>query len=172
MVNYEAQRETSGIISNYRCWRMAESCLLARKVQVAFRRSGTQNLPEENYSTRHSGKGSFTISGVFRSPGKLKISILCEDAKERDRLCREEWIFQQDYVAIHNPSITNKYLLEQKVRLLDHTACSPDLNPIENLWGLIIAKVYEVGRQYLAISELKNAILDAWEKYLRFNFRN
>ena len=32
------------------------------------------------------------------------------------------------------------------------------------MWGLIVAKVYEGGRQYSAISELKNAILDAWEK--------
>ena len=55
-------------------------------------------------------------------------------------------------------------MLEQKIRLLDHPVCSPDLNPIENLWGLIVAKVYEGGRQYSAISELKNAIWDAWEK--------
>ena len=88
------------------------------------------------------------------------------------RLCGEKWIFQQDNTAIHNASITKKYLLEQKIRLLDHPECYPDINPIENLWGLIAAKVYEGGRQYSAISELKNAILDAWEKYLRFNFRN
>ena len=44
------------------------------------------------------------------------------------------------------------------------SACSPDFNPIENLWGLIVTKVYEGGRQYSAISKLKNAILDAWEK--------
>ena len=42
--------------------------------------------------------------------------------------------------------------------------CSPDLNPIEELWGLIVATVYEGGRQYSAISELKNVILEAWEK--------
>ena len=55
-------------------------------------------------------------------------------------------------------------MLEQKLRLLDHPACSPDFNLIENLWGLIVAKVYEGGQQYSAISELKNAILDSWEK--------
>ena len=85
-------------------------------------------------------------------------------APEGHFLCGEEWIFQQDNAAIHNASITKKYLLEQKIRLLDHPACSPDLNPIENLWGLIVAKVYEGGRQHSAISELKNAIFDAWEK--------
>ena len=53
--------------------------------------------------------------------------------QEGHRLCREEWIFQQDNAAIHNESITKKYLFEQKMRLLDHPECSPDLNPIENL---------------------------------------
>ena len=48
--------------------------------------------------------------------------------------------------------------------MLDHPGCSPDLNAIENLWGLIVAKVYEGGRQYSAISKLKNTILDAWGK--------
>ena len=92
-------------------------------------------------------------------------------AQEGCCLCGEEWIFQHDNAAIHNASITKKYLLEQKIRLLDHPACSPDLNPIENLWGLIVTKFYEGGWQYSAIFELKNAILDAWGKYFQFNSR-
>ena len=75
-------------------------------------------------------------------------------------LCGEEWIFQQDNAAIHNASVTKKYLLEQEIRHLDHPVCSP----IENLWGFIVAKVYEGSLQYSAISELKNVILDTWEK--------
>ena len=71
-------------------------------------------------------------------------------------LCGEEWIFQQDNDAIHNVSIAKKFWLEQKIRLLDNPACSLDLNLIENLIGLIVANVYEEGRQYSAISELKN----------------
>ena len=63
-----------------------------------------------------------------------------------------------DNAATHNASITKKYLLEQKIRLLDNPACSPDLNLIENLWVLNVAKIYE-GQQFSAISELKNA----WE---------
>ena len=83
-------------------------------------------------------------------------------AQEGRRLCVAEWIFQQDNAATHNASITKKCLLEHNM-----TYCqvgSQDLNPIENLWGLTVAKVYEGGRQYSAISELKNAILDVWEK--------
>ena len=85
-------------------------------------------------------------------------------AQEGHRLYGEEWIFQEDNAATHNALITKKYLLEGKIRLLDHPACSLDLNPIEYSWGLIVAKVYEGGRQYSAISKLKNAILDGWRK--------
>ena len=82
-------------------------------------------------------------------------------AQERHRLSGEELIFQQYNAAIHNASITKKYLLEQKIRLPDYSECCPDINPIENLWGLIVAKVYERGLHYSLISELKNVILDA-----------
>ena len=60
--------------------------------------------------------------------------------QEECRLYKEKWIFQQDKAAIHNASITKKYLLKQKIRLLDHSACSPDLNPIENLLDWLLQK--------------------------------
>ena len=62
-------------------------------------------------------------------------------AQEEDFLCGEEWIFQQDNTAIHNASITNIYLLEQKIRLLDHLVYSPDLSSIENLWDWLLQKI-------------------------------
>ena len=145
-----------------------------------------KNFPEENYSTRHRGVGSLMIWEAFSS-GKLKQEFISgrqkaadhlktlndlSQAQEWRRLCEEEWIFQQDNAAIHNASIKKKYLLEQKIRLLDYPACSPDLSPLENLWGLIVAKVYVGGQQYSAISEPRNPIIDLWKKHFRFNFRN
>ena len=62
-------------------------------------------------------------------------------AQEGCHLCGEEWIFRQDNAAIHNASIRKKYLLEEKIRILHHPVCSPDLNPIKNLWGLIVANI-------------------------------
>ena len=54
-------------------------------------------------------------------------------AKKGHCLCGEEWLSQQEIAAIHNASIAKKYLLEQKIRLLDHPEYSPDFNPMENL---------------------------------------
>ena len=66
-------------------------------------------------------------------------------AQEERRLHGEQWIFQQDNAAIHNASLTKEYQFETKIRLLDHSACFADLNPVENWWGLIVANVYERG---------------------------
>jgi transposase len=42
-------------------------------------------------------------------------------------------------------------------------AKSPDLNPIENVWGLLARRIYAQGRQYETQRELKMAILHEWE---------
>ena len=105
-----------------------------------------KNFPVENYSTRHSvGVCIMIWSGMFYSSSlKLKLQYVCGCQKAADyvkmlndlpltwegrRLCEEELIFQQYNAAIDNASITKKYLLGQKIRLLDHPACSSDINP-------------------------------------------
>ena len=65
------------------------------------------------------------IRGALSSSGKLKLQFvngrqkvtdyvkMLNDlylAQEGRRLCGEEWIFQQENAAIHNASITKKYL--------------------------------------------------------------
>ena len=136
-------------------------------------------FPEENYSTRHSGGGSLMICrGDFSSSRKLKLQFVSGQqkaadyvkmqkdlflAQEEHRLCEEELIVQQDNAASHNASITKKYLLEQKIKLPGNPACSPDLNPIEKLSWLIVAKVYEGDQQNSAISELKNNVRRMWK---------
>ena len=83
------------------------------------------------------------IWGTFLSSGKLKLQFVSGRQKAADYvkilndlslaqegryLCGEEWIVQQVNAAIHNASITKKCFFEQKIRLLDHPASSPDLN--------------------------------------------
>ena len=47
---------------------------------------------------------------------------------------------------------------------MDWPSNSPDLNPIENLWGWMAREVYKNGRQFNSLNELKNEVEDCWER--------
>ena len=53
----------------------------------------------------------------------------------------------------------------RNVNVLDWPSRSPVLNPIENLWGLLLVrKVYKNTRQFETTTDLKVAITDSWEQ--------
>lgn len=74
----------------------------------------------------------------------------------------DEWIFQQDNAAIHKGSLVTTWFTEKNIKVLDWPALSPDLNPIENLWGILARAVYGGRKQYTTVSELKSSIKKAW----------
>ena len=75
-----------------------------------------------------------------------------------------KFVFQQDNASIHASKSTKKWIAQQKVDLMDWPSRSPDLNPIENLWGILVRDVYADCRQFNSVDELKKAILDAWSR--------
>ncbi|CAM4954025.1 unnamed protein product, partial [Rotaria socialis] len=40
----------------------------------------------------------------------------------------------------------------------------PDLNPIENLWGILAKKVYAGGKQFRTKEQLKTTLTKSWEE--------
>lgn len=65
------------------------------------------------------------------------------------------FIFQQDNASIHVSHQSKEFFSSRSIPLLDWPAKSPDLNVIENAWGIIARAVYSNGRQYSTIQELK-----------------
>ena len=47
---------------------------------------------------------------------------------------------------------------------MDWPSRSPDLNPIENLWGILSRRVYANNRQFGSIDDLKQVISSEWHK--------
>lgn len=71
-----------------------------------------------------------------------------------------DFIFQQDLAPAHSARTTVKWFSDHNIRVLDWPANSPDLNPIENLWGLLKQKVARIRPSNT--DELKCAITTAW----------
>ena len=76
----------------------------------------------------------------------------------------QNYIFQQDNASIHTAKRTKTWFNEQKIEVMDWPAVSPDLNPIENIWGILARRVYHNGRQFQRRDELVGAILKAWDE--------
>ena len=60
----------------------------------------------------------------------------------------KEHEFQQDNAPIHVSKATRAFFQESNMQVMDWPAYSPDLNPIENVWGLLSRSIYGSGRQY------------------------
>lgn len=70
------------------------------------------------------------------------------------------WIFQQDNASVHTSKIVQEYLAERKASILPWPALSPDLSPIENLWGIVSRRVYL--RNYQTVEELWEGVQAEW----------
>ena len=84
----------------------------------------------------------------------------------------EKIFFQQDNCNIHKSKSTLSFLKKQKkYHILEWPSKSPDLNPIENIWGHLTYKIYGNGQRYYSLKELEKAIFKEWElldkKYLK-----
>ena len=75
---------------------------------------------------------------------------------------QKNYELQQDNVPIHKSNHTKQWMSKTGVARLDWPSRSPDLNPIENVWGLMVREVYKNRRQFSTVQELKAAILVAW----------
>ncbi len=70
-------------------------------------------------------------------------------------------IFQHDNARPHTASITTSWLRRRRIRVLKWPACSPDLSPIENIWGIIKRKMRQ--RRPKTVEQLEACIRQEWD---------
>lgn len=74
------------------------------------------------------------------------------------------FIFQQDNCPVHTAAVIRQWFAENNVELLPFPAHSADLNPVENVWGLIVKKVYKRNFRPQNENELWQVIENVWDE--------
>ncbi|GBM65544.1 Transposable element Tc3 transposase [Araneus ventricosus] len=72
------------------------------------------------------------------------------------------WEYQHDIAPSHISSAKKNYLNSKNVIVLEWPSMSPDLNPIENVWGIMSRKVFENGGKFYSVNALKTSTESAW----------
>ena len=133
---------------------------------------------EQMFSTRQCGGGGVMVWGAFSRRGKSHLCMIetTQDSARYVHTLSEyllpfarlhygtEFIFQQDNAPIHTSRVTRGWLEEQDIQVMKWPSKSPDLNPIENLWGILARRVYNNGHQFQTVKDLKEAILKYWDE--------
>ncbi len=71
-----------------------------------------------------------------------------------------DFIFQQDLAPAHTAKGTKSWFSDHGVTVLDWPANSPDLNPIENLWGIVKRKMRDTRPNNA--DDLKATVKETW----------
>ncbi|CAD6187963.1 unnamed protein product [Caenorhabditis auriculariae] len=118
------------------------------------------------FSKKNFGGGSLMVWAAFCGNGTVALSFIETRTNSQDyqqllaqhllpylrRRRRAIMIYQQDNASVHASNST--------------LAC-PDLNPVENLWSVLVRRVYANAKQYTTVNDLKRAIRVEWDAELR-----
>uniref|UniRef100_A0A1I7WIU7 DDE_3 domain-containing protein n=1 Tax=Heterorhabditis bacteriophora TaxID=37862 RepID=A0A1I7WIU7_HETBA len=72
--------------------------------------------------------------------------------------------FQQDNATIHASRSTKTWLQDNSVDTVDWPSRSPDQNPMENLWSILVRQINADNRQFETAKDLQSAICKAWSE--------
>ena len=97
--------------------------------------------------------------------GNMNSNMYCEILQQSMILSLQKLgrraVFQHDNDPKHTSKTTAALLKRLRVKVMDWPSMSPDLNPIEHLWGILKRKVkmHKVSN----IHQLRDAVMEQWK---------
>jgi transposase len=71
-------------------------------------------------------------------------------------------ILLHDRHPVHTSKATSKYMIENKIHTIELPPKAADINPIENIWGIMTKLVYPANKIYNDTDSLYKAVNSAW----------
>ena len=139
--------------------------------------SGLKWVKSDVNYTEHKRKGrgqKLNLWGAISANGKISLQIFEENLNtekyteilsnsldELREISKSDWIvLQMDNCRVHWSLEALQFYKDNEITVIDWPPYSPNLNPIENLWGFIKAKLGS--KKYLK-SQLSSKIISIWE---------
>ncbi len=147
----------------YACWNSAGlACQRCRK--------GEEYKEKCMVPTVKHGGGSVLMWGCMSAAGvidgimnsQMYCSILKEKMLPSLRALGRRALFQHDNDPKHTSKATVGFLKKNRVKVIQWPSMSPDLNPIEHIWGILKRQVEHHSPS--SIQSLKEVILEEWKK--------
>lgn len=76
----------------------------------------------------------------------------------------ENVYFQHDNSPVHRARTVQNFIEERGINVLPWASKSPDINPIENVWGQMVKTIYQEGFRPRNSQELRQRIIEAWQQ--------
>lgn len=142
-----------------------------------YRPTGMRYDERYTHKTNQSGRFSVHVWGWIsaRGPGVCQIIQGRVNAELYRNILNEimipsvtvlygnDFILQHDNAPTHTARIVQNYLEENQIHVLPWPSKSPDLNPIENVWGEMTKFMYKYDFRPRNQEELRERINDAWD---------
>ena len=133
---------------------------------------------KEVFSRRNFGGGSLMVHGAFSGDSCLPLAFPSSkmDSKEYQTVLdttilpylqcetRRNMLFQRDNAPFHVSKSTVEWFKNKSITTVNWPPNSPDLNPMENVWGMLVRRVYSGNKVYERKAELKKSILKEWNE--------
>ncbi len=137
-------------------------------VKRVWRQPGEEYKDKCVLPTVKHGSGSVMVWGCMSAAGTgelqfiegtMNANMYCDILKQR--LGRRA-VFQHNNDPKHTSKMTTALLKKLRVKMMDWPSMSPDLNPIEHLWGILKRKVEE--RKVSNIHQLRDVVMVEWKR--------
>lgn len=105
----------------------------------------------------------------------LEATLFQQWYRKKSAAFKKTMIFMQDNAPSHASKYSTAWLASKGLRdekIMTWPPCSPDLNPIENLWALLKREIYSEGKQYTSLNSVWEAVVAAAQKVDRQQIKN